>query len=148
MFKNFFKEFRDFAVKGDVIDLATAVIIGGAFGKIVSSLVADIIMPVAALFTGASTFNDLKITLRQPIIENGAVIKTAVVMNIGTFVQNVVDFLIIAICIFIMIRAITHLKERVTKKVGKTESVEEAAIPKDIQLLSEIRDLLKNNPNK
>lgn len=147
MFKKFFKEFSDFAVKGNVIDLATAVIIGGAFGKIISSLVADIIMPMATLFTGASTFNDLKIVLRQPVIENGAVIKTAVVMNIGTFAQNVVDFLLIAFFIFIMLKAITRLKEGVAKKIGKEASAEETAEPKDIQLLSEIRDLLKNKNN-
>lgn len=145
MFKKFFKEFSDFAIKGNVIDLATAVIIGGAFGKIISSLVADVIMPIVALFTGSSAFNDWKITLRGPIIDNGVVVKTALVMNIGTFIQNVVDFLIIALLVFLMIKTINRLKEQIAKKIGKEETDKNLTEPKDIQLLSEIRDLLKEN---
>ena len=140
MFK-IFKEFKEFAIKGNIIDLAVAVIIGGAFGKIISSLVADVIMPLAALFTGGSNFNDLKIILRQPLIEGENILRTAVVMNIGTFIQNIVDFLIIAVSIFLMIKAITKLKEQVIKE----EKIEEKPAPdsKEVQLLAEIRDLLK-----
>ncbi|MFA5009599.1 MAG: large-conductance mechanosensitive channel protein MscL [Candidatus Paceibacterota bacterium] len=137
----FFKEFKEFAVKGNIIDLAVAVIIGGAFGKIVSSLVADIIMPLAALLTGGSSFNDLKIILRGPLMEGENVLRAAVVMNIGTFIQNIVDFLIIAVSIFLMIKLITKLKEQVVKE----EKQEEKSAPdsKEVQLLVEIRDLLK-----
>ncbi|MFA5178262.1 MAG: large-conductance mechanosensitive channel protein MscL [Candidatus Paceibacterota bacterium] len=140
MFK-FFKEFKEFAIKGNIIDLAVAVIIGGAFGKIISSLVADVIMPLATLFTGGSSFNDLKIVLRQPLIEGENILRTAVVMNIGTFIQNIVDFLIIAVSIFLMIKVITKLKEQVVKE----EKIEEKPAPdsKEVQLLAEIRDLLK-----
>lgn len=140
MFK-IFKEFKEFAIKGNIIDLAVAVIIGGAFGKIISSLVADVIMPLATLFTGGSSFNDLKIILRQPLIEGENILRTAVVMNIGTFIQNIVDFLIIAVSIFLMIKAITKLK----KQVVKEEKIEEKPAPdsKEVQLLAEIRDLLK-----
>jgi len=98
-------------------------------------------MPLAALLTGGSSFNDLKIILRGPLMEGENVLRAAVVMNIGTFIQNIVDFLIIAVSIFLMIKLITKLKEQVVKE----EKQEEKSAPdsKEVQLLVEIRDLLK-----
>ena len=124
------KEFKEFAVKGNVVDLAVAVIIGGAFGKIVSSLVADIIMPPFGALLGGMNFKDIKINLTD-----------TVAMNIGTFIQATVDFLIIALAIFLLVKALTKVKK---KKAAAKEVVKEAAKPsKEEELLTEIRDLLK-----
>lgn len=136
-------EFKKFAIKGNVIDLATAVIIGGAFGKIVSSLVADIIMPLIGLIIGGVDFTVWKITLRAETFNAaGQIIKPALTMNTGVFIQNIVDFLIIAGSIFFMIRFLLKLKNR----FNKPEEVEPTAAPEpsaEQKLLTEIRDLLK-----
>ena len=141
--KKLLKEFKEFAMKGNVIDLATAVIIGGAFGKIVSSLVADVIMPVIGMLTSGKNFNDIKIILRQAEMMGGKIINPAVTMNIGTFIQNIIDFVIIAFSIFMMIKTLAQLQKRLRKEEEKKEEV---ALPsKEEQLLTEIRDLLKKN---
>lgn len=127
--KKFIKEFKEFAVKGNVVDLAVAVIIGAAFGKIISSLVADIIMPPIGLLMGGLKFTDWKINLNP-----------TVTLNIGNFLQNVIDFLIIALVIFLLIKMISHLKRQLIKSEG-SESV--SVLTKDQELLAEIRDLLK-----
>lgn len=141
--KKYFNEFREFAVKGNVVDLAVAVIIGGAFGKIVSSLVADIVMPLIGIVLGGVSFSNIKWILKKAIIDNNGVIQTqAVTMNIGAFIQNIFDFLIIALAIFLMVKIIGRLKKKLIK-----EQTEAAAAPtpttKDQELLTEIRDLLK-----
>ncbi len=138
--KKFLSEFKQFAMKGNVIDMAVGVIIGGAFGKIVSSLVNDIIMPVVSVLTGSVTFSNLNATLREAQTDpaTGDVIKEAVTFNYGMFIQNIVDFLIIAFCIFIAIRLMMRFK--------KKEEEAPAAPPapsKEEVLLTEIRDLLK-----
>lgn len=133
----FFKEFKEFALRGNVMDMAVGVIIGGAFGKIVSSLVADVIMPPIGLLVGGVDFTDLKWVLRKAS-EDGAV--EAVTLNYGAFIQTTLDFLILALAIFFMIR----LMNRLSKK--KTEEPEPEAAPeptKEEVLLGEIRDLLK-----
>lgn len=141
--KKLLQEFKEFAMKGNVMDLATAVIIGGAFGKIVSSLVADVIMPVIGMLTSGKNFNDIKIILRQAEIMGGQIINPAVTMNIGTFIQNIIDFVIIAFSIFMMIKTLTQLQQKLKKEEEKKEEV---ALPsKEEQLLTEIRDLLKKN---
>ncbi len=141
--KKLLQEFKEFAMKGNVMDLATAVIIGGAFGKIVSSLVADVIMPVIGMLTSGKNFNDIKIILRQAEIMGGQIINPAVTMNIGTFIQNIIDFVIIAFSIFMMIKILTQLQQKLKKEEEKKEEV---ALPsKEEQLLTEIRDLLKKN---
>jgi large conductance mechanosensitive channel len=143
--KRYFKEFQEFAVKGNVIDLAVAVIIGGAFGKIVSSLVADIVMPLVGVIIGGVNFSNWHWTLKHAVLDGaGSVLKPAVVMNVGIFVQNIFDFLIIALAIFFMVKLIGRLKKRLIKE--ETEKKEEAPVPlsKDQELLVEIRDLLKN----
>lgn len=129
---SFIKEFREFAMRGNVVDMAVGVIIGGAFGKIVSSLVADVFMPVLGMFTGGVDFKDLKFVLEPA---NGDI--PAVTLNYGVFIQNVFDFLIIAFAIFMMIKALNKLK--------KPEVVEEAPAEPSTEekLLTEIRDLLK-----
>ncbi|MEA5018481.1 MAG: large-conductance mechanosensitive channel protein MscL [Erysipelotrichaceae bacterium] len=128
-----FKDFKEFAMRGNVVDLAVGVIIGGAFGKIVSSLVNDIIMPIIAVLTGGTNFTDLKIVL---IPASDTVAETALLY--GSFIQNVVDFLIIAFSIFIVIKLMTGLKKK------QEASIEAAPIPDPtITLLSEIRDELK-----
>jgi len=130
------KEFKSFIMRGNVIDLAVAVIIGGAFGKIVSSFVNDILMPPLGLLLGGVDFKDLKVLLKE-----GTETVAAVTWNYGMFIQNIIDFLIIAFAIFMMIKAIS--------KVQKPK-VEEPAPPppppeptNEEKLLTEIRDLLK-----
>lgn len=125
----FIKEFREFAMRGNVVDMAVGVIIGGAFGKIVSSLVSDIFMPVLGILTGGIDFKDMKFVLAQA---QGDV--PAVTLNYGVFIQNVIDFIIIAFAIFMMIKALNKVKKPEDKKAGPTSE----------DLLTEIRDLLKN----
>ena len=142
----FLTEFKEFAMKGNVIDMAVGVIIGGAFGKIVTSLVNDIIMPVVGIATGGVDFKDHKLILKAAeTAADGTVINPEVVLTWGVFVQSIVDFLIIAFCIFVAIRWMNKLKNA-TKKAEE----EAAAAPpapaeptKEEQLLTEIRDLLK-----
>ena len=137
----FFKEFKEFAVKGNVMDMAVGVIIGGAFGKIVTSLVNDIIMPLIGKVTGGVSFTDLFINLTND--ETYATLADAQeagdsVFAWGQFVQNIIDFLIIAFCIFLMVKAINKAKK-------KEEPAPAApAGPTQEELLTEIRDLLKN----
>ena len=133
----FVKEFKDFAMKGNVIDLAVAVIIGGAFGKIVSSFVADIVMPLIGLLLGGVNFTDLKWVIKDAVMENG-VEKAAATLNYGNFIQVTIDFLIIALAIFLAIKAMNSLKkkEEPAPEAPAAPSAEET-------LLDEIRDLLK-----
>ncbi|PSM51817.1 large conductance mechanosensitive channel protein [Campylobacter blaseri] len=131
---SFIKEFKEFAMRGNVIDLAVGVVIGGAFGKIISSLVADIIMPVIGVITGGINFTNLKFILKDAVGET-----PAITLNYGNFIQISVNFLIIAFCIFMVIKAINSLKRKEEKK---EEAPSKA--PEDILLLQEIRDLLKN----
>lgn len=140
----FLTDFKEFALKGNVVDLAVGVIIGGAFGKIVSSLVNDIIMPVISLCTGSVNFSDLKAELRPADVDAaGEVIREAVTFNYGMFIQNIVDFLIIALSIFVALRVLLKLKK-------KEEAAAEAPAPApepsaEEKLLTEIRDLLKKD---
>ena len=126
----FLKEFKTFAMKGNVMDMAVGVIIGGAFGKIVSSLVDDVLMPVIGMLTGGIDFKDLALTVGDANIKY------------GNFLQNVIDFLIIAFSIFIVIKAINRL---IHKRKEETKAPPAPPAPsKEEQLLSEIRDILKN----
>lgn len=135
--KSFFKEFREFAVKGNVMDMAIGVVIGTAFGKIVSSLVADVIMPLVGLFVGNIDLKDLTVTLQDKTDTS-----PAIVLTYGVFLQNVLDFLIIAFAIFLTIKVIINLKNRIIKE--EEAPAEAPADPADVQLLREIRDLLKD----
>lgn len=146
--KKYWQEFKAFAVKGNVVDLAVAVIIGGAFGKIVSSLVADIVMPLVGALAGGVDFTSWKIILRQATVNGvGEIIKPAATMNIGIFVQNIFDFLVIAWSIFIMVKILTRLKKKLARDeetLDKAEQQKAVSLTKDQELLQEIRDLLKN----
>ncbi len=108
------KEFKEFAMRGNVIDMAVGVVIGAAFGKIISSLVDDIIMPLVGVVTGGINFTDYKFVIQQAVIDGQTqeIIKPEVTMNWGSWVQTVVDFLIVAFCIFIAIKGINQLKRR------------------------------------
>lgn len=131
------KEFKDFAMRGNVIDLAVAVIIGGAFGKIITALVADVIMPPIGLLVGGVNFTDLKWQLKPAEMVDG-VQKAAVTMNYGNFLQVTFDFIIVAFCIFLAIKGMTSLSKK------KEEAPAPAPAPSNQEvLLSEIRDLLK-----
>ncbi|MBE0646900.1 MAG: large-conductance mechanosensitive channel protein MscL [Bacteroidales bacterium] len=136
------KEFKTFAMHGNVVDMAVGIIIGVAFGKIIASLVADVIMPPIGLLVGGIDFTSIIITLKDPILDpaSGEVVAEAVVMKIGTFIQTLVDFIIIAFAIFMMIKGINKLDKK------KEEPEAPAAPPaptKEEELLTEIRDLLK-----
>ena len=127
------QEFRDFAVKGNVMDMAVGIIIGGAFGKIVSSFVSDVLMPPIGMLMGGVDFSDLAITLKEAVGD-----AAAVTINYGAFIQSVVDFTIIAFAIFMMVKWINNLK--------KEEEEAPAAPPepsKEEVLLTEIRDALR-----
>lgn len=109
----FLSDFKEFALKGNVVDMAVGVIIGGAFGKIVSSLVNDIIMPLISLATGSVNFSDLKAELQpQELDAAGEVIREAVTFNYGMFIQNIVDFVIIALSIFVALRVMMKFKKK------------------------------------
>ena len=135
----FLTEFKEFAVKGNALDMAVGVIIGAAFGKIVSSIVDDIIMPPIGWLIGGVDFSNLKITLPAEQIVEGVATQPATI-NYGMFIQNVIDFLIVALCVFLLVKAINKLtkkKEQETPAAPPAPSAEE-------KLLTEIRDLLKN----
>ena len=135
------QEFKEFAVKGNVVDMAVGVVIGGAFGKIVSSVVADIIMPPIGLLVGGVNFTELKWIMRDAVVDAaGEEVTAAVTLNYGMFIQNVFDFIIIAFSIFLFVKLINKM----TRK--KQEEEKPAAPPapsKEEVLLGEIRDLLK-----
>lgn len=135
------KELKDFAMKGNVIDLAVGIIIGAAFGKIVSSIVNDIIMPPIGLLVGGINFTDIKIIMKDAITDpgTGKIIKEAVTLKIGSFIQTLVDFTIIALSIFLLVKGINQLSRK--KEADAVPSP--PAITKDQELLTEIRDLLK-----
>ncbi len=142
--KKYLKEFQQFAVKGNVVDLAVAVIIGGAFGKIVSSLVADIVMPAIGVIVGGLNFTNLKIVLKGATVgAKGIAPSPAIIMNVGIFIQNIFDFLIIAVSIFFMVKLIGKIKNRLVKEEEKEEKLAPSPT-EDQKLLMEIRDLLKD----
>lgn len=132
------QDFKAFAMRGNVIDMAVGVIIGAAFGKIVSSLVADIIMPPIGLLVGGVNFTDLSWTMKPAVILDGVQKTAAVTLNYGNFLQATFDFIIIAFAIFIFIKMITNL----TKKKEETPATPPTPSKEEV-LLSEIRDLLK-----
>ena len=134
------KEFKEFAVKGNMIDLAVGIIIGAAFGKIIASLVSDVIMPPIGLLLGGMNFTDIHITMKDAVTDpaTGKILKQAVNLKLGSFIQTLVDFTIIAFSIFMIIKGLSRMKEKRTQALG--------AVPpptKDQELLTEIRDLLK-----
>lgn len=142
----FLTDFKEFAMKGNVVDMAVGVIVGGAFGKIVSSLVNDIIMPVISIVTGGAGYKNLKyvITPASPASSDGSIAAVEeVAVNYGLFIQNIVDFFIIALSIFIALRVIMKFK----KKEEAAPAAPPAPSPEE-NLLAEIRDILKKDAEK
>ncbi len=140
----FFKDFKAFALKGNVIDMAVGVVIGGAFGKIVTSIVNDVIMPVFGYLTAGIKFTDLKLVLSEAVLdEAGAVVTPEVALTYGNLIQQVVDFALIALSIFVVIRMVTKAGEKLKKKEEEAPAPEEPKGPTTEELLTEIRDLLK-----
>ena len=136
-------EFKEFAMKGNVVDMAVGVIIGGAFGKIVSSLVNDVIMPVVGIATGGLDFKEHKLILKAAVMNGDEVVTPEVAMTYGVFIQNIVDFLIIAFCIFMAIKFMNRFKKKVEEAPAAP-----AQPTKEEVLLTEIRDLLKQQADK
>ena len=126
-------------MKGNVIDMAIGIVIGGAFGKIVTSLVNDLLMPCIGALIGGFDFTNLKVVLSKAVMDGEEIVKPAVTLNYGTFINEIVNFLIIAFCIFLIIKGINKMHK-------KKEEAPAAPAPKpeDVVLLEEIRDLLKN----
>jgi len=133
------KEFKTFAMRGNVVDMAVGIIIGAAFGKIVSSLVADIVTPPLGLLIGGINFSALAITLKEAVLNaDGTVLTPAVTINYGKFIQAAVDFIIVAFAIFMMVKAMNSLKKKEEAKPAPAP----APTPTE-NLLGEIRDILK-----
>ena len=140
----FLKEFKEFAVKGNVMDMAVGVIIGGAFGKIVTSVVNDIIMPPIGLLIGGVDFSDMKLTMKKAVLDTaGEVVSPAVTWNYGAFIQQVVDFTILAFCVFILVKLINSLNKKKEAPAPAPAPAPEPKPTKEEILLTEIRDLLK-----
>jgi large conductance mechanosensitive channel len=137
----FLKEFKAFALKGNVMDMAVGVIIGGAFGKIVTSLVNDIIMPPIGILVGGVDFTNLKLVIKKAVIEGGAEVAPAVTWNYGAFIQQVVDFTILAFCVFMMVKVMNKLLKKEEAKPAPAPAP--PAPSKEEVLLTEIRDILK-----
>lgn len=138
----FLNEFKEFALKGNVVDMAIGIIIGGAFGKIVSSLVNDIIMPGIGVLTGGANFSEFKYVIQEGVTQGTEVITPEVAITWGAFVQTIADFLIIAFCIFIAIKAVNRFR--------KQKPAEEPAPvgPTQEELLTQIRDLIAKQSEK
>ncbi len=139
----FLDEFKAFAVRGNVVDMAVGIIIGGAFGKIVSSVVSDIIMPPIGLLIGGVNFTDLKVTLKHAVMNGSEVVTPAVTINYGNFLQVTLDFLIVAFAIFMMVKGINALR----RKHEEAPAAPPAPTTEE-KLLGEIRDLLKEQHSK
>ncbi len=145
--KKFFEEFKAFAMRGNVVDLAVGVVIGGAFGKITTSVVNDIIMPIISMLTGGLNFSEWKWVLKEAVTTVNAqgveeVVSAAIAVNFGNLVSVILDFIIIAFAVFCMVKALNALHR---KEEAVEEAAEEAAppAPTSEELLAEIRDLLK-----
>ena len=137
-----FKEFKAFIMRGNVLDLAVAVIIGAAFGKIVTSFVNDLLMPPIGMITGGVDFSDKKVVLRQAVTDAaGKIVTPENAVMYGKFINNVIDFLIVALAIFLVIKMINRLKRQASPKPA-----EPPAPTKEELLLTDIRDILKSRP--
>ena len=137
--KKFLSEFKEFALRGNVLDMAIGVVIGGAFGKITTSLVNDVIMPLVGMLIGGIDLSQLDIVLKPAVMNGDEVVTAAVTLGIGTFLTTIIDFILVALVIFLMIKAIN----RFHKKKEEAPGPEEPKGPTSEELLTEIRDLLK-----
>ena len=140
--KKFFAEFKEFAMRGNVMDMAVGVIIGTAFGKITTSLVNDVFMPLIGLLIGGVDLGQLNIVLKPEVLdEAGQVVTEAVTLGLGTFLSTVIDFVLVAFVIFLMVKTINRFHK---KKEEEPPAEEKPAAPTTEELLTEIRDLLKD----
>ncbi len=139
--KGFIAEFKQFIARGNVVDMAVGVIIGGAFGKISTSLVNDIIMPAISMLIGGIDFTNWKLVLKQAVIENGEELSAAVTLNFGTFLSTILDFLIIAFAVFCIIKILNSFHRKREEPAAPPPAPPEPS--KEELLLTEIRDLLK-----
>lgn len=145
--KNFLKEFKEFAMRGNVVDMAIGVVVGGAFGKIVTSLVNDIIMPGVGVITGSTNFSEFKYVLQKEVVDGATqeVLTPEVAITWGSFVQTILDFIIIAFCIFLAIKVMNKF---LRKKEEAEPEPAPAPGPTQEELLTEIRDLLRERADK
>ncbi len=137
----FVQEFKAFAMRGNVVDMAIGIVIGAAFGKIVSSFVADVLMPPIGLATGGVDFSDKRIVLKEGVTAADGTVVPAVTLNYGTFINSILDFIIVAFAIFLVVKAMNAAKK-------KEEVAPAAPAPptKEEVLLTQIRDILKSKP--
>ena len=140
--KKFFEEFKAFAMRGNVLDMAVGVVIGGAFGKITTSLVGDIIMPLISMLTGGVDFSSWKWVLKEAVMEGAEVVTPEVAVNYGSLIAVILDFIIIAFVVFCMVKSINRMHEKLTGP-AEPEPEKEPEPTKEELLLTEIRDLLK-----
>lgn len=140
--KKFLAEFKQFAMRGNVIDLAVGVVVGGAFSKITNSLVNDIIMPAVSMLTGGVNFSDWKLVLKEAVVENGEEIAAAVSINYGVLISTVIDFIILAFAVFCMVKAINRLHRKKEETPAAPPAPPEPSAEE--KLLTEIRDLLRD----
>ena len=147
--KKFIEEFKAFIARGNVIDMAVAVVVGGAFGKIVTSLVNDIIMPLIGLITGGFNVKDAKWIIEAAVMDGETVITPEVALTYGAFLQTVIDFLLISFSIFVFLKLILAAKSKIVKKEEEPAPEAPAEEPKETteDILAEIRDLLKEKNN-
>ena len=147
--KKFFEEFKTFAMRGNVIDMAVGVVIGGAFGKITTSIVNDIIMPLISMITGGINFSDWKWVLKEAVTEvgaDGALVETAAEVSVkfGNTIAIILDFIIIAFAVFCLVKALNSLHRKKEEPAPEPAPEPEPPAPTTEELLAEIRDLLKN----
>jgi large conductance mechanosensitive channel len=135
--KKFFAEFKKFAMRGSVVDLAVGVVIGGAFGKIVTSFVNDILMPPIGVILGGVDFTELSLVIKKAVMKNGVVVQDAITLNYGNFIQAIIDFAIITLAIFMVVKAMNKMEKKKKEQLKKPSE--------EVKLLTEIRDSLKNN---
>ena len=141
MKKFFSTNFKTFAMRGNVLDMAIGVVIGGAFGKITTSLVNDIIMPLVSILTGGVDFSAWKWVLKEAVMEGSEVVDPEIAVNFGNLISVILDFIIIAFAVFCMVKAINKMHDKLSKP--EPEAEEEPEPTKEELLLAEIRDLLK-----
>ena len=139
--KKFMEEFKAFAMRGNVLDMAVGVVIGGAFGKITTSLVNDIIMPLVSILTGGVDFSAWKWVLKEAVMEGSEVVDPEIAVNFGNLISVILDFIIIAFAVFCMVKAINKMHDKLSKPEPEPEDEPEPT--KEELLLAEIRDLLK-----
>ncbi len=139
--KGFIAEFKEFIARGNVLDMAVGVIIGGAFGKISTSLVNDVIMPAVSMLTGGVDFSAWTLVLKPAVVEGGEELAAAVAINYGAFLATILDFLIIAFAVFCLVKAVNSLRRKKAEPAPEPEPIPEPTAEE--KLLTEIRDLLK-----